>query len=69
LRELPEQAQGPLSPASIVIGTEDELLEVVDGAEQRLTKLGFTVERVPGLGHEIPQDFAARLADLLPSCG
>ncbi|MEU4390953.1 phospholipase [Kribbella sp. NPDC023855] len=69
LRELPEQAQGPLSPASIVIGTEDDLLEVVDGAEQRLTKLGFTVERVPGLGHEIPQDFAARLADLLPSCG
>ncbi|WP_433013010.1 alpha/beta hydrolase [Kribbella sp. CA-294648] len=69
LRELPEQAQGTLSPASIVIGTEDDLLEVVDGAEQRLTKLGFTVERVPGLGHEIPQDFAARLADLLPSCG
>jgi predicted esterase len=69
LRGLPEKAQNPLSPASILIGTADDLLEVVDDAEGQLTKLGFTVDRLPGLGHEFPQDLAGRLAALLPSCG
>ncbi|MDX6260382.1 MAG: hypothetical protein QOH84_2070, partial [Kribbellaceae bacterium] len=69
LRELAEKAQNPLSPASILIGTADELLEVVDDAEPQLAALGFTVDRLPGLGHEFPQDLAARLEGLLPSCG
>ena len=69
LRALPEKAQAPLSPASILIGTEDDLLEVVDAAEQQLSTLGFTVDRLPGLAHEVPQDLAVRLAKLLPSCG
>jgi predicted esterase len=69
LRGVPEKAQNALSPASILIGTADDLLEVVDDAEAQLAGLGFTVERLPGLGHELPQDLAARLQGLLPSCG
>ncbi|WBQ05431.1 dienelactone hydrolase family protein [Kribbella sp. CA-293567] len=69
LRVLPEQAQQPLAPATILIGTADELLEVVDDAAARLTSFGITIERVPGLAHEFPQDFAARLGSVLPSCG
>lgn len=69
LRALPEKAQGLLSPATVLIGTDDDLLEVVDGAEAQLAALGLTVERLPGLGHEFPQDFADRLAKSLPSCG
>lgn len=65
LRELPAEAQGPLSPASIVIGTDDDLLAVVDEAADRLAAFGLTIERVPGLTHEFPADFAARLATLL----
>ncbi|TCN39623.1 hypothetical protein EV644_103295 [Kribbella orskensis] len=65
LRELPAEAQGPLSPASIVIGTDDELLEVVDEAGERLSEFGLSIERVPGLTHEFPADFAARLTTLL----
>jgi pimeloyl-ACP methyl ester carboxylesterase len=65
LRELPAQARGPLSPASIVIGTDDELLAVVDEAGERLSEFGLGIERVPGLTHEFPADFAARLATLL----
>ncbi|MEV8377409.1 alpha/beta hydrolase [Kribbella sp. NPDC056861] len=69
LRALPDKAQQALSPASILIGTADELLEVVDTAEPRLSALGLTVDRIPGLAHEFPQDFAARLGTVLPSCG
>ncbi len=69
LRVVPDKAHGPLSPASILIGTEDDLLEVVDDAGKQLAGLGFTVDRLPGLGHEIPQDLAVRLVELLPSCG
>jgi hypothetical protein len=58
-----------LSPATVLIGTADELLEVVDEAEPRLSALGLTVDRVPDLGHEFPQDFTARLGSVLPSCG
>jgi hypothetical protein len=56
-----------LSPASIVIGTDDDLLEVVDEAADRLASFGLTIERVPGLTHEFPEDFAGRLAALLRS--
>lgn len=69
LRELPAEPQGPLSPAAVLIGTDDDLLEVVDEAEAQLTGFGLAIERVPGLDHEFPQDFAQRLEKLLPSCG
>jgi predicted esterase len=69
LRGLPEKALSALSPASILIGTADDLLEVVDNAEGQLAGLGFTVDRLPGLGHEFPQDLVERLRGLLPSCG
>lgn len=52
IRELPAEAQGSLEPASLLIGTEDDLLEVVD--EEQLAKLGITVHKLPGLGHEFP---------------
>ncbi|GAA0935839.1 hypothetical protein GCM10009554_22870 [Kribbella koreensis] len=69
LRGVPEKAKNALSPASVLIGTADDLLEVVDDAEGQLTALGFTIDRLPGLGHEFPQDLARRLEELLPSCG
>ncbi|MET9314731.1 phospholipase [Kribbella sp. NPDC003505] len=62
LRELPAGAM-PLSPATIWIGAEDDLLDTVDGAAEQLT--GFTIERIPGLGHTFPADFADRLAAVL----
>lgn len=66
LRELPAGAQATLSPATILIGTEDDLLEVVDEAAGQLTAFGLTVQRLPGIGHEIPADLADRLRALLP---
>nr|WP_238351646.1 phospholipase [Kribbella shirazensis] len=62
LRQLPETGR-PLSPATIWIGTDDDLLEVVDEAADRLT--GFTIERIQGLGHTFPADFTARLPAVL----
>jgi dienelactone hydrolase len=66
LRGIPAAAQGPLAPATILIGTDDDLLEVVDEGAAELASLGVTVERLPGLDHEFPPDFPARLARLLP---
>ncbi|TCC27707.1 serine aminopeptidase domain-containing protein [Kribbella speibonae] len=63
LRELPDATAEKLSPATIWIGTGDDLLEVVDGAADQLT--GFTIERLPGLGHAFPSDFADRLSAVL----
>ena len=65
LRELPAEASTALVPATVLIGSEDELLEVVEAAGPQLSALGLTVERLPGLGHEFPADFAARLAVVL----
>ncbi|MFF0345046.1 alpha/beta hydrolase [Kribbella sp. NPDC004875] len=65
LRDLPENAANPLSPATIWIGTGDNLLEVVDTSDERLRTLGCTVERIPGLGHGFPSDFDDRLAKAL----
>lgn len=62
LRQLPDTAAGKLSPATIWIGTDDNLLEVVANAEDRLTTFGFTIERVPGLAHTFPEDFSGQLA-------
>lgn len=66
LRELPTEAQGPLSPATILIGTEDDLLEVVDEAAAQLTAFGLTIQKLPALGHEIPADLTEHLRALLP---
>ncbi|WP_350278692.1 phospholipase [Kribbella sp. HUAS MG21] len=64
LRRLPDRRElGPLSPATIWIGADDDLLEVVDAAADQLT--GITIERIPGLGHAFPADFAAELAKVL----
>ncbi|GAA0596515.1 phospholipase [Kribbella sandramycini] len=62
LRELPASAANKLSPATIWIGTDDDLLEVVDAAADALTGFGCEIERVPGLGHAFPADLADRLA-------
>lgn len=69
LRELPAEAHGTLSPAVVLVGADDELLEIVDEAADRLTGFGLTIDRVPGLEHAFPQDFAQRLTAILPSCG
>ncbi|WP_020386659.1 alpha/beta hydrolase [Kribbella catacumbae] len=66
LRELPAEAQAPLSPATILIGTEDDLLEVVDEAAAQLTAFGLTIHKLPALGHEIPADLTDQLRALLP---
>jgi predicted esterase len=63
LREVPAYAGGKLSPATIWIGTDDDLLEVVDGAASQLT--GFEIERLPGLGHTFPAGFDELLAGVL----
>jgi predicted esterase len=65
LRELPAYAGGKLSPATIWIGTDDDLLEVVDGAAEQLTGFGCRIERLPGLGHTPPAGFDELLATVL----
>ena len=65
LRDLPTQAHGALEPATILIGTDDELLEVVDEAADQLTAFGLTIHKLPGLAHEFPDDLATHLRDLL----
>ena len=65
LRELPAYADGKLSPATIWIGTDDDLLEVVDGAAEQLAGFGCRIERLPGLGHTFPAGFDELLAGVL----
>jgi dienelactone hydrolase len=65
LRQLPAYAGGKLSPATIWIGTDDDLLEVVDGAAEQLTGFGCRIERLPGLGHTFPAGFDELLATVL----
>ena len=62
LRDLPAGAM-PLPQATIWIGAEDDLLATVEGSADQLK--GFTIERIPGLGHAFPADFADRLAAVL----
>jgi predicted esterase len=69
LRELPGEAQNKLQPAAVLIGEDDDLLEVVDTAAEQLAAFGLHLERVPDLTHEFPQDLGERLRELLPSCG
>lgn len=65
LRQLPDAAANTLSPATIWIGTDDDLLEVVDEKAAELTGFGCTIERIPGLGHAFPAGFAELLAEAL----
>ncbi|MFG1912908.1 TPR end-of-group domain-containing protein [Kribbella sp. NPDC048928] len=65
LRELPDAPAGKLSPATIWIGADDDLLEVVDGMADRLTAFGCTIEHLPGLGHAFPPGFENQLAKAL----
>lgn len=65
LRELPAASAGTLSPATILIGADDDLLEVVDDAAARLTSFGFTIERLHGLAHTFPADFFSRMEKIL----
>jgi dienelactone hydrolase len=69
LRQLPPAATGKLSPATVWVGTADDLLEVVDEAAEQLTAFGCTIERLPGLGHTFPPDFGDLLAKALTTPG
>lgn len=66
LRGLPAVAAGPLAPAQVLIGSDDDLLAVVEEEADRLAALGIEVLTVPGLGHRFPDDFTARLVSALP---
>jgi hypothetical protein len=50
-----------------LIGTKDELVEVVDEAAEKLTAFGLSIHRLPGLNHEVPADLAVQLRSLLPT--
>ncbi len=65
LRQLPTQAHGALEPAVVLIGTDDDLREVVEEAGERLRSFGVAVEWLPGVGHEFPADFADRISPVL----
>ncbi|HEY3560399.1 MAG TPA: alpha/beta hydrolase [Kribbella sp.] len=65
LRELPDTAAGKLTPATIWIGADDDLLEVVEPMADRLAAFGCTIEQLPGLGHAFPVGFGAQLAKVL----
>lgn len=69
LRGLPAAAAGPLAPAQLLIGSDDDLLAVVAEEADQLAALGIEVLAVPGVGHRFPDDFAARLAAALTGGG
>ena len=64
LRELPVTGYGPLSPATVLIGVDDHLLKTVEEAADRLSELGLSVRRIPGLGHRFPDNFADHLRQI-----
>jgi len=65
LRQLPAQAHGALEPAVVLMGTDDDLREVVEEAGEQLRSFGVSVELLPGVAHEFPSDFADRLSQVL----
>ncbi|MGC4936784.1 alpha/beta hydrolase [Kribbella sp. DT2] len=65
LRELPTAAANALSPTTVLIGTDDDLLDVVTSAP--LASLGIEVKLLPGEGHQVPAGFQQLLAELLTS--
>jgi dienelactone hydrolase len=65
LRELPTTVAKPLSPATILIGTDDALLDVVDSAADQLAGFGCTIDHIQVLAHTFPADFGVRLSSIL----
>jgi predicted esterase len=65
LGELPVTAAGLLSPATIIVGTEDHTLAGIDRDADQLAAFGFAIDRIPGLGHTAPEDLDSRLKTLL----
>lgn len=65
LRQLPVTSVGALEPAVVLMGTNDDLREVVEEAGEQLREFGVTVEWLPGVGHQFPADFADRLERVL----
>jgi predicted esterase len=65
LRQLPAEAHGALEPAVVLMGSDDDLREVIEEAGERLRSFGVSVELLPGVGHEFPVDFGDRLSDVL----
>jgi predicted esterase len=65
LRQLPADAHGALEPAVVLMGTDDDLREVVEEAGEQLRSFGVSVELLPGVAHEFPSDFADRLSKVL----
>jgi predicted esterase len=66
---LPAVPATGLAPARILVGADDDLVDVVSAAGERLRPSGFGLDVVPGLGHDFPADFADRLADWLSPAG
>ncbi|WP_432888261.1 serine aminopeptidase domain-containing protein [Kribbella sp. CA-245084] len=64
IRQLPDASAGKLSPATIWIGADDDLRQVVEGVAEKLESFGCTIERIPGLTHTFPADFDDRLRGL-----
>jgi len=54
-----------LRPAVLVVGADDDLAQDVTALAERLRGSGFTLDVVPGVGHRVPDDLAARLAPAL----
>ncbi|MFG1813166.1 alpha/beta hydrolase [Kribbella sp. NPDC049174] len=65
LRQLPTEAHRALEPAVVLMGTDDDLREVIEDAGEQLRGFGVSVEWLPGVAHEFPTDFADRLQDIL----
>ncbi|MEU4601433.1 alpha/beta hydrolase [Kribbella sp. NPDC023972] len=65
IRQLPAEAVGALEPAVVLMGTDDNLRDVVEEAGEQLRGLGVAVEWLPGVGHEFPADFADQLERVL----
>jgi dienelactone hydrolase len=62
---IPADPAGPLAPAQLVVGADDDLLADVRTAADRLEPAGFALDVVPGLAHGFPADFPNRLGSWL----
>ena len=65
LGDLPVVPAGPLSPATILVGSKDHALAGVDRAADQLIGFGFGIVRIPDLAHTAPGDFGSRLEAIL----
>jgi len=62
---IPTGPVGPLAPARLVVGADDDLLDDVSAAARVLEPAGFALDVVPGLAHGFPVDFSNRLGTWL----